>query len=285
MYLKYLTQLKTLTNHILIFDKDCPLCTIYTKLFVKYGFLDDKGRQAYQDMDFENTNVDTDLARNQIALLNTTTGEAIYGIDALTKVLSNKFSFIGLFMKFKPLYWLMTQLYSLISYNRKIVIPVSCNNLTSCNPSKNWFWRILFILICGVAVQLVYPLYMNTFFEKSIINTFYLKESLLLVGQLIFQRFFCILLKEKNSYDYIGHVSFISFMATLYLICFYVLLKILSLMGIETTLLGIICYGIVSGWMFLEHRRRMNILGMNKWLTWSWVLYKIIVFGLVFSLV
>ena len=56
-------------------------------------------------------------------------------------------------------------------------------------------------------------------------------------------------------------------------------------MGIETTLLGIICYGIVSGWMFLEHRRRMNILGMNKWLTWSWVLYKIIVFGLVFSLV
>ena len=276
--------MKPLANHILIFDKDCPLCTIYTKLFIKYGFLDEKGRQAYQDIDFTDTQVDTDRARNQIALLDTTTGEAIYGIDALTKVLTNKFFFIGFIMKFKPLYWLMTQIYSLISYNRKIVIPVSCNNLTSCNPSKNWFWRILFILICCVIVQLSIPLYFNTFFKGYMINTYYLYPSLFFIGQLFFQLLCCKILKEKNSYDYIGHVSFISLIAALLLICFYVILNLLTSIGFETTVLGMICYGMVSGWMLLEHRRRMSILEMNRWLTWSWALYKIIVFSLLFTI-
>lgn len=276
--------MKTLANHTLIYDKDCPLCTTYTQLFVRYGFLDDKGRQAYQDMDFFDTNVDTEIAKNKIALLNTDTKEVIYGIDAMTKVLGNRLPWISFFMKFKPLHWFMTQFYSLISYNRKIVIPVNCNNLTSCNPTQSWFWRGLFIVLCCVPVQMVLPMYFSKYFEGTYINAFYFSESLLFIAQIIFQLIFCKLLKERNVYDYIGHVSFISFMGANFLGLFYIMLKIVEKLGLHTGMLGMVCYGIVVGWMFLEHRRRMNILGMSSWLTATWLLYRLVIYPLVFSL-
>ena len=276
--------MKPLANHILIYDKDCPLCTTYTQLFVRYGFLDDHGRQAYQDMDFVNTNIDTEIARNKIALLNTETKEAIYGIDAMTKVLGNRFSFISFCMKFKPLYWFMTQLYSLISYNRKIVIPVSCKNLTSCNPAENWFWRGMFILVCCLPVQFFLPVYFKKYFEGNYINAFYLTETMLFFGQLIFQLMFCKILKERNVYDYIGHVSFISFMGANILALFYLALKMLEVLGMNTLMPGVVCYGMVMGWMFLEHRMRMKIIDISVCLTWSWVLYSFITYPLVFSL-
>ena len=142
----------------------------------------------------------------------------------------------------------------------------------------------MFILVCCLPVQFFLPVYFKKYFEGNYINAFYLTETMLFFGQLIFQLMFCKILKERNVYDYIGHVSFISFMGANILALFYLALKMLEVLGMNTLMPGVVCYGMVMGWMFLEHRRRMKILDMSVWLTWSWVLYRFITYPLVFSL-
>jgi predicted DCC family thiol-disulfide oxidoreductase YuxK len=37
--------MKTLENHTLFYDKDCPMCNIYTARFIKTKMLDANGRK------------------------------------------------------------------------------------------------------------------------------------------------------------------------------------------------------------------------------------------------
>lgn len=41
--------MKTLKNHLILFDAECPMCRVYTQVFVKTGMLDENGRAAYQE--------------------------------------------------------------------------------------------------------------------------------------------------------------------------------------------------------------------------------------------
>jgi hypothetical protein len=38
-------------NKILVYDDNCPLCTWYSGLFVKYGFLNAEGRKPFSTLD------------------------------------------------------------------------------------------------------------------------------------------------------------------------------------------------------------------------------------------
>ncbi|HOZ52645.1 MAG TPA: DCC1-like thiol-disulfide oxidoreductase family protein, partial [Chitinophagaceae bacterium] len=260
--------MKTLSNHSLLFDQDCPLCHWYTGIFLKYKLLDAKGRIPFQEIDASNfPTVDYDLAKNKIALLNRENGEVVYGIDGLVKILGNNFGLVRFFIQFKIIRWFLEQLYNLISFNRKIVIPVSCTQSGSCNPSHNWFWRIAFIFICGLTVNL----FVNSYFHHQL-SAYYIGnpiwgDSVLFFGQILFQIGACYLLKEKNIYDYIGHVSFISFLGAILLGGFNIGLQLFDYYHIQIQMLQPLCYGIVFAWMFIEHRRRLAIADMNKWLT------------------
>jgi len=42
--------MKTLQNHILIYDNEYPMCNIYSKGFMKAGMLDENGREAFTEL-------------------------------------------------------------------------------------------------------------------------------------------------------------------------------------------------------------------------------------------
>ena len=44
--------MKTLSNHVILYDSECPMCTIYTYAFTATGMLDTEGRAPYQEMPF-----------------------------------------------------------------------------------------------------------------------------------------------------------------------------------------------------------------------------------------
>jgi predicted DCC family thiol-disulfide oxidoreductase YuxK len=78
-------------NKILIYDDNCPLCTWYSGLFVKYGYLNADGRKPFSTLDSELlAKIDFDKSRNEIPLLDTTTNKVLYGIDALLEILDQK---------------------------------------------------------------------------------------------------------------------------------------------------------------------------------------------------
>ena len=58
--------MKTLANHTLLYDKECPMCNLYTAGFIKANMLDQNGRKAFVSLtDKEQTYIDLDKAKNQ----------------------------------------------------------------------------------------------------------------------------------------------------------------------------------------------------------------------------
>ena len=69
-------------NKILIYDDNCPLCTWYSGLFVKYGFLTPEGRKPFSTLDEQLiSKIDFDKSRNEIPLLDTATDKVLYVIN------------------------------------------------------------------------------------------------------------------------------------------------------------------------------------------------------------
>ena len=50
-------MMKTLKNHILIYDKDCPMCAVYSSAFIGSGMLDKNGREAFCEISLEDKNL------------------------------------------------------------------------------------------------------------------------------------------------------------------------------------------------------------------------------------
>ena len=116
--------MKTLEQQTLLYDKDCPLCQVYTSGFIKTGMLDKNGRKPFSTISTEEqTYIDINRASNEIALVDTKNKTVIYGIDSLLKVLGYRFPIIEKIGHTKPVKFLLKKLYSFISYNRKVIIP------------------------------------------------------------------------------------------------------------------------------------------------------------------
>lgn len=82
--------MRTLRNHIILYDEECPMCKAYTRGFVKAGMLGDEGRQSYQQVPAAFCPlIDKQRAADEIALVNTETGTVSYGIDSLFTVIGH----------------------------------------------------------------------------------------------------------------------------------------------------------------------------------------------------
>jgi hypothetical protein len=145
--------MKTLKDHIILYDAECPMCSLYTSAFVSTGMLDSQGRAPYQDMPvFACPLVDRQRAVNEIALIDKTTGEVRYGIDSLFAVIGASFPFFKPLFKWQPFHWAMRKLYAFISYNRKVIIPAPKAVSHGIQPSFKLHYRIAFLLFAAVVV-------------------------------------------------------------------------------------------------------------------------------------
>jgi predicted DCC family thiol-disulfide oxidoreductase YuxK len=159
--------MKTLTNHTLIYDAECPLCNAYTSQFIKQGMLDKNGRTAFTNFDFENNiQIDKNLARNKIALVNSTNNEITYGIDSLLKVLGYNFPKMAKIGKQPLVYWFLNTLYNFVSYNRKMIAPGKSPQSSACNPDFSLKYRLVFIVFCGLFVHYTVTWYFQTFLDS-----------------------------------------------------------------------------------------------------------------------
>ena len=139
-------------DKVIIYDDNCPLCKAYTSAFVKEGLIKKDNRIAFSKVNVQQFHLDWKRARNEIPVIDITTGEVKYGVDALADVLMQKFSFIKSLLKVKWLKWLFKKLYKLVSYNRKIIVAKKIANQPSvdCTPEYNFFWRWMLIIMCYI---------------------------------------------------------------------------------------------------------------------------------------
>jgi predicted DCC family thiol-disulfide oxidoreductase YuxK len=280
-----LTKMKTLNNHTLIYDAACPLCNAYTHGFIQYNMLDKRGRIPYENFNFvQHTAISQILACNKIALVNTKTNEATYGIGALIKIISHRFPTAGKIAKWSFVYFLLTHLYALISYNRKVIMPHENIAIDNCKPSINVAYRIAYIVLSAAIVHLTVTWFFTTFLAAHINYKFYMPDFVLFIFQLPFQYLAFVFFNQKNFYDYAGNIATISLFGALLLTVLGFGLTLLQAIGINILLLAPLSYGIVYMYMFMEHLRRVQWYKWSNWLCVTWFIYRLLIYPLVFTL-
>lgn len=266
--------MKTLNKHVILYDAECPMCNTYTKAFVRAGMLDSDGRAPYQQTSPAICpNVDMHRAVNEIALVNTETGEVSYGISSLFKIIGHAIPLFKPLFSFRPFIWLMTKVYAFISYNRKVIVPANeRTDKSALQPDFSLTYRLLYLFITTMLVSLILSKYALLF--QNIIpagGTF--RELLVCSGQIAFQGVIISIMNDKQKWEYLGNMMTISFAGALLLLPVLFISKWVALP--ETLYVGYFLF--IAGLMLFEHIRRTRLLQLTGIMTLGWVLYRLII--------
>lgn len=259
--------MKTLKNHTLIYDNECPMCSIYSKGFTQCGMLDENGREAFTDISERNKQlVDFNRAKNEIALVDHENNKVTYGLDSLLLIIGGSFPLLERIARIQPLYWFFKKLYSFVSYNRKQIIPSEKNNTEqSCVPDFNLKYRLTYIAFVAMSSAYILSLYSGKLGVNLAPNFF--RELAVCLGQIFWQTLFLRRYLKDQLWDYLGNMMTVSFIGTLLLIP--------ALCISFTPIFYLVYFGIVVSIMFLEHLRRCKILKLNYVPTISWILFRL----------
>lgn len=255
-------------NKLLIYYDNCPLCQWYSKQFVRFGFLPSEGRVPFSTLEERYLlQIDFDRSRNEIPLLDTKTGEVIYGIDALLEILGSKIPLIKTIGKLKPIHWLLYKFYKFISYNRKVIVAVKCGpGAIDCAPEFNYYYRTLFMLVFLILnTALLFPIHKIIlsplpFYHISIWQLQSAHLILVAINCLLSLRF-----SWQKMFDYLGQVNMLALLTNLLLIPLFGVIK---LFGTYPNLI-IAWLLIVAIMIFREYLRRMEYTGVlqnHKWI-------------------
>ncbi|TCD11497.1 DUF393 domain-containing protein [Pedobacter frigidisoli] len=271
--------MKTLQNHVILFDNECPMCYAYTKAFIKVGMLPGNGREAYQNMPIAICPlIDKQRAANEIALVNTANGEVTYGISSLFKIIGNAMPVFKPLFQFSPFIWIMTKFYAFISYNRKVIIPADVKE-DGVQPSFKILYRIVYLLLTWLATAYILTVYAHLLTDFVPLGGKY-REYLICGGQMVFQGIIIFFYKKEKLWEYLGNMMTISFAGSMLLLPVIILAKYFHIMPV----IFILYFLLVAGLMFLEHLRRSKILKLGLAMSITWAVYRLIVLGLIFSL-
>jgi hypothetical protein len=243
--------------------------------------LDAHGRQPFETLtNFEQGFIDVERAADEIALVDTKHQKVYYGIDSLLKVIGNAWPWGASIAKTKWMYWMLKKVYALISYNRKVIVPSATTTQgLSCTPSFNFKYRLIYILLSVFMVG--YSLYRFSNCIRGLPQTNWYSELGIGVGQIVFQSAFLLRKDVETRWNYIGHLMTVSLMGSGIL---GLIIILHNNVGCSQWLL-ITLFAAVVGGMFYEHKRRVAILKLPHYITYTWVLYRLLVLGvLVFIL-
>ncbi len=153
---------------VILYDDTCPLCCWYTAKFVRHGLLQEENRRAFSQLKESDLSapVDWERSRDEIPLLDLGGGTTLYGIDSLGYLLGRKLPFVPRCLRVAPIRWFFTQLYRLVSYNRRVIVGKSAAPVVGidCAPHFNAFYRYLYIALAlgvgGTGLALFSALYL-----------------------------------------------------------------------------------------------------------------------------
>jgi hypothetical protein len=271
--------MKILKDYTLVSDAQCPMCIAYSKTIVKSGVLDQNARETYQEISSEAClYIDKNKMRNELALIDRKNGIVYYGIDGVSKLMTSRYPFLKFVFAFTPFYWLIKKIYFFLSYNRKVITPVKKNE-GSCIPDLHIPYRIAYLLFTWVVSSLVLTYY-SGLLNGMIPATKFYREFIICGGQIIFQALVIRFLAKDKIWDYLGNMMTISFAASLLLLFFTGVGRLLS---ITLPFIYGVFFMLVVAAMFAEHLRRMKLLDISFFASISWVIYRIIVLTIILS--
>ena len=269
--------MKTLENHIILFDEECPMCKGYTKAFINAGMLNEGGRESYQNAPESVCPViDRQRAVNEIALVNQETGEVTYGIKSLFKVIANSFPLFGPLFSFQPFIWLMSKVYAFIAYNRRVIVPPHRGDGFRFQPTFKIHYRIAYLLFTWFCTGFILSIYVRLV-AGVIPSGGRWREYLIIGAQLVVQGLVISIIAKDKFWNYLGNMMTISFAGSLLLL----LPLALNHWWHNQPVFYTIYFLSVAWLMLLEHVRRMKLMELGYTMTITWILFRIVVMLLI----
>jgi len=270
--------MKTLQNHIILFDDECPMCKVYTKALVKTGMLDNGGRASYQNAPESVCPViDRQRAVNEIALVNQETGEVTYGIKSLFKVIGNAFPLFRPLFSFTPFIWLMSKVYAFVAYNRRVIMPPAHRgDGFSIQPTFKVQYRVAYLIFTWFCAGSILAAYAHLIVGIVPLGGPW-REYLVCAGQIVVQGIVISIVARHKFWSYLGNMMTISFAGSLLLLLPLAVSHWLPHLPVFYTI-----YFLSVAWlMLLEHIRRMKLLELGFTMTITWILFRIVVMAFI----
>lgn len=270
--------MKTLANHTIYYDSECPMCALYTGAMVKHGLLDEQGRASYSEAACAfHPQLDAKRARNEIALVNHETNEVKYGLDSLFTVIAARYGWLEPLFRWGVFRSVMLRLYRFISYNRKVIAPAQrFETPGSCTPDMSLKYRWAYIAFTWVVTSLTLFHYSDLMYPV-VPSTSSMREFAICGGQVLFQAVIVGLMRKDRLMHYIGNMMTISLSGALALLPALVVGQWFPL--VPEVYVGYFLG--IAGLMLLEHMRRVKLLGLHWAVTAGWVTYRILVLGII----
>jgi len=205
----------------IIYDNNCPLCAAYTSAFVSTGLITSNHRIPFCEVNNRLNKlehppaIDWNKARHEIPVVDVTTGEVVYGVDALVSVLKQKMPFIATVANAPLLRGFFRKLYKFVSYNRKIIVanPNGMVGDFDCSPDFHLKSRIMLIGLCALLASFnMYITMQSLQWSSNHILPAYVTTAIAMIVTL--------LLKVKHVQwlaDSFAHASIVCFIASLLL--------------------------------------------------------------------
>lgn len=254
-------------TRLLIYDDHCPLCRWYSNLFVKKGFLTNEGRIPFSKLPAQLEKlIDTDRSRNEIPYLDIPANKVYYGIDALLEILGRKYPLIKSIGRFPVFHFLLRKLYSLVSFNRKLIVAKKCGSGEfDCSPELNYTYRFLFLFLAFAgSTLLLVPIHEQLLNNHSFYTLSLLELEIVHLSVCLVNVFLCFTLKKTRAIEYIGQVAVLSLCSLLMIVPLLMLNLFLPIPS--WVLLG--CFSLIALVIYREYIRRMEyagILNHHRW--------------------
>ncbi len=268
--------MKTLAHHTLVYDQECPMCDLYTKTFVETGMLDVNGRVAYGCARVP-AGFDNQRAKDEIALVDFKTGSVIYGVDSLLTVVGHSFPTLKRIFGNKFLKGCLAILYKFISYNRKVIAPPrDFERRGSCTPSYHLGYRLAYLVFAWLLTSWVLTAYAGHI--PMLPPSRFGREFLICGGQILFQWAMIRVTHPKMAIHYLGNMMTVSLIGSL------LLLPILIAKSLFVSISSWVFFGwfaMVVAFMLMIHIRRVRKLGLHWTLSFTWVIYRILILWII----
>jgi len=264
--------MKAFPDKVIVYDNNCPMCSLYTKGFVEWGLLEKQNRISFDDLDSTAFTCQLDLhrAKHEIPLIDLQNGKTIYGLDALIFIMGNKIPCIKRIFQFKPVYALSACLYNVVSYNRRIIGPANIlSGKKDFGPDLSIKHRIFFIGISFLLSCMLIYSFGNSFHHHLNVSQSGLQMMGIVSTGWLIQTVIGLAFLKSKKLDYIGHLSVAFLIGSLVLLPGITINAITSYQYVSIPVVSVIFSNIIMLW---QHFIRIRHLQLSQNLTFIWSL-------------
>ena len=288
--------MKTNRHFAIVYDDQCPLCSAYTLWFVRGKWIQQADRISFSEIEKNKWGewIDISRAKNEIPVAELQSGTIFYGVEGLTKILAQRYPVIERVAAISPVKYFLSRLYKIISFNRRIIVPAkACHTKFDCAPDFNLKYRISFMILSAIISSIITFLFGASVNETISNNPWQSGFYFLLISGTgwVLQILFVLFLKvrtrfsrtgilsipmksggrvrEGQAFDYASHLSVIMLAGVLVLIPSIAINFLSGHVILPVTILSLCISG---GVMFLQHWKRVRLLGISKWWNALWLM-------------